>query len=172
MRALSYIPVHYPDELVHSVIARFMMHTLLSLSAVKRDIFGSELVVCPLYYPTSVNKFVERGLYNKEECDELLRKNTLLPYLLFAVDSKTRDEIYSSIWGLSPHSWTIVNVLGFSGIGHKYTTPNPKYCPVCTRENLETYGEIYWNRYHQIPGIGYLIIMNYGATVLTHSRFF
>lgn len=130
-----------------------MMYTLLSQDDVKRDIFGSEHVVCPLNYPTSVNKLIEGGLFSKEECHKLLKENALLPYLLFAVNPTKRDEVYSSIWGFSPYSWTIVNLLGLNTTGFK-SSNLPKYCPVCNSENLEKYGELYWNRNHQIPGIG------------------
>ena len=153
MLAKSYFVKPYKDELFHSLIARFMMYTLLSLKEVKRDIFGSEHIVCPLNYPTSVNMLVERGLFSTEECHKLLEENTLLPYLLFACEAKKRDEVYSSIWGFSPFSWSIVNILGLNAEGSKYSN-RPKYCPKCNNENLEKYGEIFWNRNHQIPGIG------------------
>lgn len=33
------------------------------------------------------------------------------------------------------------------------TNPHFRFCPVCLREELEKYGEPYWHRLHQIPGV-------------------
>ena len=59
---LAYFPVAYSDELLYSMIARYVLHTGQSENqkAVLRDVFGTETAVAIPDLPSHLNQFRSR----------------------------------------------------------------------------------------------------------------
>lgn len=149
--SLGYFPAPYKDELFYSLVGRFIQHTLSSAHLAKRIIFGSSDFRIPLRFPIRLSELVEHGAFTTNYVDKMVFNNTLLPYYLYFIQPERRKEIVENLW-LGEKNWSIENALGLNRSVSKLEN-TPKYCPICIQENLRNYGEIYWNRLHQIPEI-------------------
>lgn len=141
----------YPDELLYSVFARyhkFSGNQTIELSYSELLGYKSEIFCNPVVLPRNLEylsmQIQEFGI----SCTELLYKRTLFPYMnLFSFDYLLKlVEIFSlSIYKMR---------LGKKERDCAYIEIGPlKYCPICLEEEYETYGEAYWHRHHQIPGV-------------------
>ena len=84
---LAYFPVAYSDELLYSMIARYVLHTGQSENqkAVLRDVFGTETAVAIPDLPSHLNLFRSRvdQVWQVSVAD-IIKRHTLAPkYLPF-----------------------------------------------------------------------------------------
>ena len=150
---LGYFPVPYPDELLYSLIARYSVHTGLSDNhkAVSRDIFSDGSAVAVPDLPSHLDVFADnvRAVWHVN-ANEIISTLTLAPfYLPFLEAEKAKLVIKSmkSICGDDIH--TRCGIAASSIRQPKYL----RYCPQCIEQQLSVYGERYWRRTHQLPGI-------------------
>ncbi len=82
------------------------------------------------------------------EADALLFKHTTFPYYATFMPSKQRAKATAA--RLDPSS-----VASFSGSGWKWLSAEKalRFCPECLQGMLQSVGELYWRRDHQIPTI-------------------
>ena len=144
--------VPYPDELWYSVCARWSAR--LGFSSVKaacRVLYGQ-----PSQIPAvSVALHLDRIVANLPpghnlDADRIIDGHTLLPlYSPFLPP----DRVHSLRMLMRGDDASTMHMqLGLS----KRTIPVPedlRYCPVCVVEDRERYGEAYWHRLHQVPGL-------------------
>jgi hypothetical protein len=150
---LGYFPVPYPDELLYSAIARYSVHTGLSDNhkAVSRDIFSDGSAVAVPDLPSHLDVFADnvRSVW-PVSTHEIISTLTLAPfYIPFLEAEKAKLVIKSmkSICGDDIH--TRCGIAASSIRQPKYL----RYCPQCLEQQESVYGERYWRRTHQLPGI-------------------
>jgi len=144
--------VPYPDELWYSVCARWSAR--LGFSSVKaacRVLYGQPSTIPAV----SVALHLDRIVANLPpghtlDVDRIIDGHTLLPlYSPFLPPSRVHS---LRMLMRGDDASTMHMQLGLS----KRTIPAPedlRYCPICVVEDRERYGEAYWHRLHQVPGL-------------------
>ena len=150
---MYYFPKPYPDELLYSVLARYCIQSgNLNTINNTEDIFGSsnrnvflspelpgniDLLISNL--PEGTNYTSEKFIYN----------NTLFPYVASFLPEDRAREVYE-IMKVGQTS-IIYNKAGLVS-GSIKSNKMFRFCPHCMEDDIQTYGEAYWHRSHQVTG--------------------
>jgi hypothetical protein len=146
---LVQLPTPYPDELLYSVIARYARYHDLAFKHVQTALFG-RLEPPRVALPMSLGELATRTAATwGKSADEIAIELTLFPYYGCWAGAKRADnclELMRSGRGSA-----------FRSIGATVPSSMPRhdlmFCPECRRIDLSTYGETYWRRCHQLPGV-------------------
>lgn len=149
---LTFFPAPYPDELLYSVFARYHMWSgNESYKGTLYDLFGKHSIRPVIDLPCGIsnllNKLAPAFHFNPEE---FITKHTLFPYYAPFLPSARVAVIYRRMLkgdGLGLHMKIGITAGGIC------ITNDLKYCPRCLSCDLKTYGEVYWHRAHQAPGV-------------------
>ncbi|ANE45859.1 hypothetical protein SY83_05555 [Paenibacillus swuensis] len=152
----------YPDELVCSLIARKVHY--LGKKGYKRTLhsmFGSPHVQNKYDLPSRLEDLSHA---TNLEVDELLYNHTLYPYYYSFLTDKQRENLTRSMikgagTGRSPNQ--------YAGLTRSLIRSNTQLflCPLCMKEDINSVGEPYWHRAHQLPGV----LVCYKHNVMLHS---
>ncbi|WHH60977.1 TnsD family transposase [Petroclostridium sp. X23] len=160
-------PTPYKDELLYSVIARYhVMSGNLSITATIRDLFNSSKVTAIVDFPCHLDALCNNISLAWDCClEDFIRNHTLYPfYAAFWVADRAQSikKIMKSDCSQMAHLKAGVNSSAMK------LFKKLRFCPKCIEEDLENYGEHYWHRVHQIPGV-YICpkhgILTYDSTV-------
>ncbi len=149
---LEYFPDPYPDELLYSVWARFgdQVH-YPNRSDITWELFGSKSHCALVDWSCSLGYLV--GQLPADHCytiDTLINRHTLFPlyapFLPLARRHRIRDQMING------------NGKALSarlGILTSHIPPYTwlRFCPECVKCDRERFGETYWHRLHQAPGV-------------------
>lgn len=148
---LGFFPTPYPDELLYSVVARYHIRSgNKSLRQTHEELFEttelqSEKIILPNNLNFLVSQLPEASQVNVES---LIKRNTLYPFFR---NFLTPIEIYSFKNLLRDKSSTSISQA--AKVSKKERNTVLKYCSKCQQEDEQSYGEAYWHRQHQIPGM-------------------
>jgi hypothetical protein len=152
---LGYFPASYRDELLYSSIARYALHTGQEHNhkSVISDIFSSRTAVAIPDLPSHLKALVRNlSVVWMTDVKALISTQTLAPiYLPFLGEDKAivvRRAMASKAGG---------NIHTTTGIAAS-SIKQPvyfRYCPICTTGQNSQYGEAYWLRAHQLPGLDF-----------------
>lgn len=149
---LRYMPDPYPDELIYSVWARFSDHAgYPSAKAVFQDLFGDQ----------AVNPIVDLPCHLQKFC------NNLPTEVEFDVDAMIDHHTLFSYYGpfLSPEKYMAIRQQMSAGSARaiyrhiglsRLCAARPaylRYCPICLETDRARFGERFWHRLHQAPGV-------------------
>lgn len=149
---MIFFPNIYEDELLYSAIARY--HNRSANTAIRhtyKEIFNREHITSIIYFPSHIENMIENmPLGCKYTVEEIINKHTLYPFFTSFTDEELSTRIFNLMKGN--------NCTGISGvIGIQMMSINkPKYlkfCPKCMQDDIKIYGEYYWHRLHQVPGV-------------------
>ena len=150
MSSLKFFPTPYPDEILYSVFCRYNARcgnpsatrasiTLFDQMYGKNLFLPDKIEIIASQVPEAANLTAER----------LIEETTIFPFLKpFLYKSKIDSLLYSMRFG-NPK---ILNMLGL----RRNQTLSPqylRYCRECLRDDVLKYGEPYWHRLHQMPGV-------------------
>ena len=160
MERLSFFPTPYPDECFYSIFARYYVRS--GISAPRRAArvffgFDSSVLVSTVFLPRRLERMDQWvdpacGLTSKE----LICRHTSYPYqsisyvdtLYREMEKIIRDGVPET--GMYPLERRMIAKSGFFKSG-RYL----RYCPECAAEDIRKYGETYWHRLPQLPGVKY-----------------
>lgn len=148
----SFFPTAYPDELLYSILARYHVRSgNISPKATLRELFGSMTVTATTDLPSHLNALVQNlPPLSKHTVEGLIQKHTLYPfYAPFLFPGKAELVRRSMI----EHSWGDIHTRAGIMASSVRTPSCLRFCPACFREEQEKYGEAYWHRLHQLPGV-------------------
>ena len=149
---MTFFPVPYEDEVLYSVLARYHVRSgNISYKATMRDLFGATSVTAVMDLPSNIHNLVNNMPLNSRYTEEYLIKNhTLFPFYSAFLPPERAEKVLESMKGENGGS-----VYSRTGIMASSVTLNQyfKFCPVCAKEDKLQYGELYWHRVHQIPGV-------------------
>lgn len=154
---LSFFPTPYPDELLYSVLGRYHFRSgNISFRTTIKDLFGINTVSAAVDLPSHLNQLCSRIAHNPYFTPEnLINKNTLLPFYAPFLPVERLRLIISDMKGSKGNSIHMrTGVMGCSIKMPVYL----RYCPQCSEENKNKFGEVYWHRIHQVPGVFICII--------------
>ncbi len=149
---ISAFPDPYPDELFYSVCARYV-HRL----AYRRtedglaDLFGRQISRPGWSLPVCLGKLVARlPAETPYTVARFLNEHTLLPFYRLFMPAERLAELErameDSMGGRVLFQIGLTKVL-------RDATSYMRFCPSCVDEDVRVYGEPYWHRLHQLPGV-------------------
>lgn len=163
---LPYFPRPYPDELLYSLLARYHRHTCsMSPKHTIEDLFGSRQVRASVALPGHLGALAQHlppewGLTGERMALEL----TLFPYFVaFQRPGVDRSVLTAMIDGSTVG---IHMRLGVTASAVR-APAMLQFCPLCHGEAVARWGEAYWHRVHQLPGV--LVCPEHKVPVLASS---
>lgn len=149
---LPFFPTPYPDELLYSVFARYAVRAgNTSPKMTMKDLYGiatySAVVDLPSHIDQLVNNF---PTYSKLTAEKLIYNHTLFPFYAPFLPVQRFEMLLTGMrsdYGGNLHSLTGIMAGAFS---------EPRFlrfCPTCNQYDYKLYGEYYWHRIHQVPGV-------------------
>jgi hypothetical protein len=149
---LTCFPDPYPDELLYSICARF--HDRFQFPNKKgsmRELFGSETTLAVVDLPGNLGSLVAALPSNRPyTVDYLIDKHTALPFYAPFLNPKQYRRIRQDmIAAHGPRVHTRSGVMASTIHPPKWL----RFCPDCVQEDEQQWGEGYWHRLHQLPGI-------------------
>jgi len=148
---MYFFPKIYDDELLYSAIARYHDQSgNLSFIHTIEDVFGIRSAVALVALPSKIKNIVENLMeYDKQVAKEITEKHTLLNFYA----AFKSEELYSQVQQemIETSGIGIYMKLGMVSSSTQLER-NLKYCPACVKNEVETYGEPFWHREHQVFG--------------------
>jgi transposase-like protein len=148
---IGFFPDPYEDELLFSVCSRYHQQAgYFSPSSSSRDLFGRKRVRMAPDLPCDLNVLIERlPIGHGYDIDRMIDQHTLLPFYSPFVPHqralKTRKDMAEG-----RHHWLHLR-LGVNTSKSKWEFL--RYCASCVAADRQRYGETYWHRLHQVPGV-------------------
>nr|WP_175428768.1 TniQ family protein [Azospirillum argentinense] len=164
---LPYFPSIYPDELLYSVVARYHRHTGTDHPKLTMaELFGNRNVLLTPFLVGQLRDLArrlpaERGLTP----ERLAVTATFYPYCVAYEPPPVRRAMLDAITHRPTErrfaTWDIAaNPLHFAG--------TLRWCRACAVEAAERYGEPYWRRAHQLPGV--LVCPEHGVPLMVATN--
>lgn len=145
------LPIPYPDELQYSVVARY--HLRSNNSSPKwtlRDVYGTENVIPTLDLPSHLSALSRRNIVKDIPADQWIVEHTFYPfYAPFLPRNRALllRKLMESENGSGIHALVGITASTIDRSGELH------FCPSCYNEDIQHYGEPYWHRIHQLPGV-------------------
>lgn len=145
------LPIPYPDELVYSVIARYHLRNgNESPKWTFREIYGIENVIPTIDLPSHLGALASRSELQGLSADSWIDCHTLFPYyapFLPRDRAKRLRVLMKSSDGSGIHALVGITASTID------RSNRLRFCPSCYEQDIQRYGEPYWHRIHQIPGV-------------------
>jgi len=149
---LGFFPTPYPDELLYSVFARYGNRAQYpSRVAINYDLFGAAYASLSIALPGHLDYLVNNlPAGHSITSQRLIDQHTLFPYYAPFLPAERADLIVRHMRGSTPSA-----AYRFAGIttGSIIPPKHLRYCPSCVLEDKQQFGESYWHRTHQVPGV-------------------
>lgn len=148
---ISHFPHPYPDELLYSVFARFSARVRYpSEQSVLKDLFGTIHTVASVNFPGHLN-YLAAALPTPTgyTADYLISNHTCFPFFEPFLTKDRAKQVREHMYGTGNGIYALLGFLA----SH---IPQPRWlrlCPQCITEDRDRYGECYWHRVHQVPGV-------------------
>ena len=145
---LCHFPRGYPEEIFYSICARYSDRMQYRTGqAVARDLFGREKVA-KVSFPNGLGKLVAHLPPNPHfTVVDLICNHTLLPFYQPFLPSD-RVSLVKSMMEADEEKHVSV-LVGLRALPKGYI----RFCSHCVQEDRRQFGECYWHRVHQIPGV-------------------
>ncbi len=148
---LSFFTDPYPNELLYSAIARYHFYFgNLNLKDTMVELFGKS-TGNPIFEFGSNLKFLCDEIGGMYSAEQIIQHNTVFPFYAQFLPIERKLEVINTMKFLGG-----ARIFGKMGVGwgkNIYKKNNIKYCSICSKEDIETYGEAYIHREHQLEGI-------------------
>jgi hypothetical protein len=151
----GFFPTPYPDECYYSILCRYFVRSGgTGYQPTVKKLFGNmQCLSTSLFFPMRLD-CVERWI---PEGASITRKtiamdHTMYPYMSMVFPEKFRKDMAQVLSGGKPQ--TNLEVQGRQR-GWRLWPEYLRFCPCCVCEDKNLYGEPYWHRVHQLPGMIY-----------------
>lgn len=150
---IGFFPDPYPDELLYSACARYAGRVKYrNKQSHISELLGNRGLSAVVDFPSRLDYFVSilpaGNLYSVEK---IINKNTLLPFYEPFLPSDRTKLIRQEMKDDSKD-----NHLRSRAAKTVKQVRMPEYlrfCPLCVEDDKSEYGETYWHRLHQLPGV-------------------
>lgn len=140
----------YKDELIYSAISRYHFYTgNIDYKDTIEECFGKRTIVSSLDIGSPIEQLA-RNIGGNYTADYLISKHTILPYYIPFLPIKRRKQIIKEIKYKDCSG--IYNEIGITA-GSICKREGIFYCPICAENDIDTKGEAYIHREHQLQGI-------------------
>lgn len=143
-------PQFYPDELVYSLLARYYTQTgYMRYVFAAEDLFLSKTVRPDVDF---LNQYTPEalGMLTRElTMEQIVEKHTMFPCYGRFLNKERRNKAFQALVQMQGNYHNLLPMPKQKNGEGRYL----RYCPVCAKEDRKRYGETYWHRVHQMPGI-------------------
>lgn len=148
---LAYFPTLFEDELLYSGIARYQQNSgNRTQKETIEDLFGNRLVCASADLPSHI-QFLSDQLSGVYTAEQVIRNHTLFPYYsYFQTGDRQKEGI--NLMKNGAHWGEVHSLLGLLACNVKMPS-KLKFCLECFTHDNTKYGNPYWHRVHQIPGV-------------------
>lgn len=146
---ISCFPAPYPDEVLYSVVARYHLSSGNPIFRQTMDeLFGVKKTALSMVLPQRLNVLADR--VPSLPFERLLLEHTMYPYYMAFTSLKNEEAVHT--WAKEGKAGSIDGFLGQYGTACGGPA-HLRFCPECYAEEIRQYGEGYWHREHQTPGV-------------------
>ena len=149
---ISFFPSHYFDETLYSQISRYHNHAGNTCTThTNRDLFSCNKAVISHDFPSSINKLI-RNISNLTEISskDIIEDSSLVPlYRPFWPQERINNIINIMCIETCRTAHLKAGINGSMVSQWEYL----RFCPECILSDKNMFGEAYWHRIHQVPGI-------------------
>lgn len=149
---ISFFPAPYPDELLYSIISRYHIRSgNTSAKITLKELFNCATVTAVLDLPCCIDALVGNlPSFIQYSSEDLIIGHTLFPYYAaFLPDVRIETVISSMKSNFGGDIHTRTGIMASTIRAPQYI----RFCPLCNEEDKCIYGEFYWHRQHQVPGV-------------------
>ena len=147
---ISFFPEVYPDELLYSWLARYGVRTgYTNYRAIADDLFTSNTAKPNPEFLIPLSKDAYRAITASMTFEKAILNHTMFPYYSRFLSLERRQKAYNSLLKMDK-SFNNSLYIRRNKTQHRQWL---RYCPLCTSEDREKYGETYWHRLHQLDDI-------------------
>ncbi|MGG6295456.1 TnsD family transposase [Leptolyngbya sp. AN02str] len=162
---LSFFPKPYPDELLYSVLARYHIRSgNISPKLTLQELFGSRTAIATADLPSNLEPLATNlSIISEVTVEDVIQRHTLFPFYRAFIPQERSQTIAEAM--RSDHGSSIHSEIGIRASSVRV----PQYfrfCPTCAQADQEKYGELYWHRVHQVPGV---LVCPHHAEILQDS---
>lgn len=149
---LSFFPNPYPDELLYSTLARYHIRSGNNSPKITlKELFNDTNTVATVDLPCNIDALINQlPLLSSYTADDFIYNHTLYPFYAPFLPKKRAIAIKNSMkadYGGNIH--TRIGIAASSIPLHQLF----RFCPECLKQDEKQYGETYWHRIHQTPGV-------------------
>ena len=151
---LSFFPIIYSDELLYSVLARYHIRSgNQNFSQTDIDLFGySSRQVGRVTLTNNVKHLAQEIAHlSAHNVKELMHKHTLYPFYKAFLTYIDKRKLEMAM--IEKRSGAILEQAKVDPYSYNDRRKYLKFCHLCLESEIEQYGEPYWHRLHQVPGI-------------------
>lgn len=143
---IAYMPTIYPDELVYSWFCRYYVHSgFFSHKTALQEFYCKKSDYISKEFIGNLNNEAMEQIDEIYSLDKLVLDHTMYPqYGRFIPLAEKKEALYRL-----GHDSCDVHYL-FPVLPRNDGERYLRFCPLCVKEDRETYGEAYWHRKHQI----------------------
>lgn len=145
MVTLQLFPEPYPNELFYSVLARYKVRCcVLPDKLLLRDVFGSKTIIASPEMPNGISSAVENIRPRTSlTAQDVITNLTLFPLYTAFCQASIRKSVLDQMLSTKNNTYTTS-----TGLATCFLKPVTyfRFCPVCVLEQLERFGEPFWDR--------------------------
>lgn len=152
VKSLGFFPTPYPDELFYSVLARYHLYSgNESYKQTTFELFNTYNAAAVIDLNGNLMKIIRKlPVGSTLTAVKIIKEHTLFPFYAQFVPQERAKTVMEHM--INSGTGGIHSRLGL--VASNIKLPNHlRYCPECVSEDVQTYGETYWRRGHQLPGI-------------------
>ena len=156
MRGLLFFPIPYPDECYYSIFCRYFARS--GSTSNKRtifELFGEAQSIATFVYLPRRLELLENWVRNGSLItrESLARQNSCYAYFSTAFPDQMFQGMARKIKTGEANRGLERQIV--QKCRRTHWPEFLRYCPECVKEDFEKYGETYWHRLPQLPGIEY-----------------
>lgn len=159
-------PHAHPDELLLSLCVRYHQYAgYCSTSHTMTELFGH-----PRWFPTPdlpghLGHLASELLAPRHTPEWLMTHYTLLPFYIPFQPLESREGMKRAMTtGISSAVYKYIGMTRY----YRLQPETLQFCPTCCEEDTAQYGQAYWHRLHQVPGV---LVCQTHKVFLESSRF-
>ena len=147
---MVFFPEMYEDELAYSLFARYHVHSgHLTFRATAEDLFVNKDVIPSTEFIVPLTEEAVKMIARTMPLSEFVEKHTMLPYYTRFLPLERRKKAFDLITAMDRSFYDCLYMRKNKTEMRKYM----RYCPLCAAIDRKKYGETYWHRKHQLPGV-------------------
>lgn len=150
-QTLTQFPQPYPDELLYSVVARYVHRAgLRNINTINTKLFGFSHNGNALDLPsgiTTIASVIPAG--QQISAEKIISDHTLFDFHTAYADSEYRQQVADDMLASAAPDRRIAVRRKTVIAGARYL----RFCPACQNDMIETFGEAYWRRDHQLAHV-------------------
>lgn len=148
---LSYFPKPYDGEILYSILARYQVRTgSLGIKEVIRDLFGSTNVSATVDLPSHIDALIGNLPHGFPlTAEKIINEHTLYPYYKPFLPIKQAEAVFTLMRGKGGGIHYKTGIMASVVSTPRYL----RFCPACLAEQRKLFGEGFWHRLYQAPGL-------------------